>query len=360
MSENVTQPITPKRPTPVKRAIETLVGVGQASGDTRPATLVDVVNQRAFRAHADALREYVTLRVGDLERARLAFIELRAKVATADAEALVSPPGIRAQLFAVARRVAVRARDDVDAEASTLRGTLPYRLGGSAETPAPLLKVLRTEIPDNEAELLELRHARTLSVDEIACVVERPREQVSRAIELAEQKVCALFGDHDPSRALREGFALALTGDASPGIATETFASLAEGTVIGDRYRIEKHVGSGAFGAVYRASDLEVPGHELALKLLHQVARSDEARAAAMRELRNIAAVFHPSIVQFKDLGWHEGRLWFVMPWYDGETLENAHASTALLTRKRSPSDLPARSHVRSPRCTPRGSVTRT
>src|SRR5690349_18361553 len=115
MTENVTQPITPKRPTPVRRAIETLVGVGSDGVSTRPATLVDVVNQRAFRAHAESLRAYVTLRVGDLARASNAFLELRAKIATADAEALVAAPGIRAQLFAIARRVALRAREDIDA-----------------------------------------------------------------------------------------------------------------------------------------------------------------------------------------------------------------------------------------------------
>ncbi|MDB4972070.1 MAG: hypothetical protein JWN48_411, partial [Myxococcaceae bacterium] len=34
-----------------------------------------------------------------------------------------------------------------------------------------------------------------------------------------------------------------------------------------------------------------------------------------------IASVFHPSVVQLKDHGWHEGHLWFVMPLYRGETL---------------------------------------
>jgi hypothetical protein len=32
--------------------------------------------------------------------------------------------------------------------------------------------------------------------------------------------------------------------------------------------------------------------------------------------------VFHPSVVQFKDHGWYDDRLWFVMPWYTGETLQ--------------------------------------
>jgi len=74
---------------------------------------------------------------------------------------------------------------------------------------------------------------------------------------------------------------------------------------------------------VYRAKDTEVPGHVVALKLLHQAAHSKTAKQSALRELRLIASVFHPSIVQFKDHGWFEERLWFVMPWYDGETLES-------------------------------------
>ena len=60
-----------------------------------------------------------------------------------------------------------------------------------------------------------------------------------------------------------------------------------------------------------------------ALKILHQPSPSEVERERAPRELRLIASVFHPSVVQFKDHGWHEGRLWFVMPWYEGETLED-------------------------------------
>ncbi len=102
----------------------------------------------------------------------------------------------------------------------------------------------------------------------------------------------------------------------------EVLAPLCAGTVIGGRYELEARVGSGAFADVYRAKDTEVPGHVVALKLLHQASLSDEARASALRELHLIASVFHPSIVQLKDHGWHESRLWFVMPWYEGETLE--------------------------------------
>jgi serine/threonine-protein kinase len=43
-----------------------------------------------------------------------------------------------------------------------------------------------------------------------------------------------------------------------------------------------------------------------------------------MRELRMMAAVSHPAIVQFQDLGWYGARLFFVMPWLQGTTLEDA------------------------------------
>jgi hypothetical protein len=45
-----------------------------------------------------------------------------------------------------------------------------------------------------------------------------------------------------------------------------------------------------------------------------------------MRELKLIASCSHPSVVQFKDYGWFEGRLWFAMPWYKGQTLDQRYA----------------------------------
>src|SRR5690606_29568266 len=62
-------------------------------------------------------------------------------------------------------------------------------------------------------------------------------------------------------------------------------------------------------------------GHVVTLKLLHRVARTPAAREGAIRELSLIASAFHPSLVHFKDHGWFEDRLWFVMPFYVGEML---------------------------------------
>lgn len=107
---------------------------------------------------------------------------------------------------------------------------------------------------------------------------------------------------------------------------------LAIGAVVGERYVIEEHISSGGFGAVYRAADREIRHHQVALKLLHTPAADDLARTAAMRELALIASVSHPSVVQFKDYGWHDGRLWFAMPWYLGQTLDERYAG-ATITR---------------------------
>lgn len=104
--------------------------------------------------------------------------------------------------------------------------------------------------------------------------------------------------------------------------------ALAKGDIIGERYVVEEHISSGSFGAVYRASDRQIENHQVALKLLHVPAADQPAREAALRELTLLASVSHPSIVQFKDYGWHEGRLWFAMPWYRGQTVAMRYADS--------------------------------
>ena len=75
------------------------------------------------------------------------------------------------------------------------------------------------------------------------------------------------------------------------------------GDILGERYVIEQHISAGGFGAVYRASDRQIRNHQVALKLLHNPARDDQAREIALRELTLIASVSHPSVAQFKGTG---------------------------------------------------------
>jgi serine/threonine protein kinase len=205
---------------------------------------------------------------------------------------------------------------------------LPWRALPSAHHSASPLNGLRFDLSTEDSELLELRHARELSIEELAFVYGKTPEQMADRVEVAMSQAQLILDEHGIrdadrfGRVIIEAFAL----EAAPrtrGEESEGVEPLPNGTIVGGRYSIEARVGLGAFGDVYRAKDTEVPGHVVALKLLHQAAHSKSAKQSALRELRLIASVFHPSIVQFKDHGWFEERLWFVMPWYDGETLES-------------------------------------
>lgn len=106
---------------------------------------------------------------------------------------------------------------------------------------------------------------------------------------------------------------------------------LPRGAVVGQRYEVERWLGEGTFAHVYRARDLEVHDHAVSLKI-HKAPAAGAVRQA-LREVQLIASVFHPSIVQLKDHGWHRGHLWFVMPLYRGETL-SARLLRGPLTRR--------------------------
>lgn len=310
------------------RAAETLA-------TRRQQTVVDVLHGRALQHYAGALLQFVTLRLRSETAGLRALTRLRVLVASARSEDLLAPPGIRAQLYRLARIAA----DDLAREGAPrdTQARLPYREGAPEQAQA--LTALRS-LPSEDAELLELHYARELQPAEMACVLERPLEDVEARLadaqRLARARVASGSLRHvSLDTLLLHAFALQLdaadAGSTPELVSTPRVDAIALGAppaqlvgrVIAGRYAIEKRVGTGAFGDVYRARDTEVRGHVVALKILHQPSPSEIERERALRELRLIASVFHPSIVQFKDHGWHEGRLWFVMPWYEGETLED-------------------------------------
>jgi hypothetical protein len=91
---------------------------------------------------------------------------------------------------------------------------------------------------------------------------------------------------------------------------------LPAGTRIG-RYQVEDCVGSGGMGEVYRARDTLLD-RIVAIKLLLPDAG---ARSSLENEARTSAGLSHPHICALHDLGEHEGRLFLVMEYIDGETL---------------------------------------
>jgi len=91
-----------------------------------------------------------------------------------------------------------------------------------------------------------------------------------------------------------------------------------EGDLVGGLYRLVRLLGKGAFGRVYVAERIDVPEHQVALKVMPREMYSGRN---VERELVMLAAAGHPNIVQLKDHGSTAGYVWFTTPVYDGETL---------------------------------------
>jgi serine/threonine-protein kinase len=97
------------------------------------------------------------------------------------------------------------------------------------------------------------------------------------------------------------------------------------GEVIQGKYRLDKRLGVGGMGEVWRATHTGT-GREFAVKFMHpHVAVSAVARDRFAREARASAQINHPSIVDVLDVGEHdEGALYLVMELLDGMLLVDA------------------------------------
>jgi serine/threonine protein kinase len=90
------------------------------------------------------------------------------------------------------------------------------------------------------------------------------------------------------------------------------------GHVVGGHYKLVRLLGKGMFGKVYVAQRVDVPAHQVALKV---VPREVYSGRNVERELVMLAAASHPNIAQLKDHGTTENYVWLTMPVYEGETL---------------------------------------
>ncbi len=84
------------------------------------------------------------------------------------------------------------------------------------------------------------------------------------------------------------------------------------------RYRVERHLGSGGMGSVYKAFDPSL-GRWVALKFLHRNDASQTERF--LREARAQARVSHPNVCQVHEVGEAEGRPYIAMQYVDGRSL---------------------------------------
>lgn len=101
--------------------------------------------------------------------------------------------------------------------------------------------------------------------------------------------------------------------------------SLKSGDVLGDRYRVVRHLTAGGFGQVYLAEHVAT-GQEVALKVLGDHARNHSPGALErfIREARITAGLTHPNTVRVFDVGegGPSGSLFLAMEYLRGPNLE--------------------------------------
>src|ERR687898_408826 len=91
---------------------------------------------------------------------------------------------------------------------------------------------------------------------------------------------------------------------------------------LADRYHIERELGRGGMATVFLAQDLR---HErpVALKVLQSELAATLGPERFQREIKLAARLQHPHILSVHDSGEAAGRLWFTMPYVEGESLRD-------------------------------------
>ncbi len=113
------------------------------------------------------------------------------------------------------------------------------------------------------------------------------------------------------------------------------------GTIVDNRYRILKQLGTGGMGEVYLGEHLEHGRHEAIKVLKSRFARDKGHLARFRREARATNRVQHENIVSFYDFGkLEDGRLYLTMEFANGPNLEEVLQSEGRLEKGRAVSIL--------------------
>jgi serine/threonine protein kinase len=105
------------------------------------------------------------------------------------------------------------------------------------------------------------------------------------------------------------------------------------GQVWQDRYQIEKLLGRGGLGRVYRAVDLKLK-RPVAIKVLTDIGDQDRFQAQFAHEAETLAKLNHPNIVSVYDCSEHGGQPYLVMELVDGAALLEVVAEKPLMPRQ--------------------------
>ncbi|HKX32669.1 MAG TPA: protein kinase [Blastocatellia bacterium] len=101
----------------------------------------------------------------------------------------------------------------------------------------------------------------------------------------------------------------------------ETWFGLQTGTVLADRYRIERLICRGGMGAVFEATQLGLDRAVAIKVLLPTLIRDERVQERFRREARSAASLHHPNIIQIYDYGISDFGPYIVMELLRGQSL---------------------------------------
>jgi eukaryotic-like serine/threonine-protein kinase len=96
-----------------------------------------------------------------------------------------------------------------------------------------------------------------------------------------------------------------------------------KGTMVDDRYRLDRKIGSGGMADVWLADDTELD-RKVAIKILHdRFAQDSEFVQRFQREAQSAAGLQHPNVVGIFDRGAFDGTYFIAMEYVDGPSLKD-------------------------------------
>ncbi len=101
------------------------------------------------------------------------------------------------------------------------------------------------------------------------------------------------------------------------------------GTMLQDKYRVERKIGHGGFASVYQGTHVQLK-RPVAIKVLENAGEDGRFKTRLLREAESMAQLSHPNIVSVYDVGEHEGRPYIVMELVNGPSLQELIAGATL------------------------------
>jgi serine/threonine protein kinase len=117
------------------------------------------------------------------------------------------------------------------------------------------------------------------------------------------------------------GLETVLPDDQGHALANASSSVLSPGDVIADKFEIERVIGQGGMGTVYKAKEI-LSGQTAALKVISQkFVGSEKAVKRLIEEGMTTRGISHPNVVQIFDIGLHGTQPYIAMEYLDGRPL---------------------------------------